>query len=87
MFHNQVIWLTGASSGIGEALAKQLCQQGSKLILSARRESELERVKQACIKNGANEEDLLVLPLDLSLFFHLIIIVIYNKSTLSSKCR
>ena len=66
MFHNQVIWLTGASSGIGEALAKQLCQQGSKLILSARRESELERVKQACIKNGAHEEDLLVLPLDLA---------------------
>lgn len=66
MFKNKVIWLTGASSGIGEALAKQLSQQGSKLILSARRESELERVKQACIKAGAHSDDLLVLPLDLA---------------------
>ena len=60
-----VVWITGASSGIGEALAKQYVLQGDKLVLSARREAELERVKQACITRGAKADDILVLPLDL----------------------
>ena len=45
-FQNKVVWITGASSGIGEALAKELVQQGAKLILSSRREEELKRVAQ-----------------------------------------
>lgn len=61
-----VVWITGASSGIGEALAKRYTQQGAKLVLSARREAELIRVKQACIAHGATAPDILVLPLDVT---------------------
>ena len=47
-FNNKVTWITGASSGIGEALAYTLSDAGARLILSGRRIDELERVKQAC---------------------------------------
>ncbi|WP_305982708.1 SDR family oxidoreductase [Roseivirga thermotolerans] len=58
---NKTIWLTGASSGIGEALAKQLSQFPINLILSSRREEELKRVKSEC----SNQDRIKVLPLDL----------------------
>ena len=61
---NKVIWLTGASSGIGEALAYELVNKGAKLILSARRKDELDRVKGKC--NEAVRKDIQILPLDLS---------------------
>ena len=59
-----VVWITGASSGIGEALAKQYVKQGAKLVLSSRRVAELERVKKACLAAGAKDSEVLVLPLD-----------------------
>lgn len=43
-FEYKVVWVTGASSGIGEALATALLQRGAFVILSARRRAELERV-------------------------------------------
>ncbi len=61
-----VVWITGASSGIGEALARQYCRQGAKVVLSARRVQELERVKGECVNEGANPENVLVLPLDVT---------------------
>ena len=61
-FEGKVIWITGASSGIGEALAYGWSKLGAQLILSARREDELERVKAAC----AFSERCTIAPLDLS---------------------
>jgi len=66
MFRNQVIWITGASSGIGEALALQFAVAGSKIVLSARRETELNRVLERCLEKGLTSQDILVLPLDVT---------------------
>ncbi|CAG7815517.1 unnamed protein product [Allacma fusca] len=68
-FGSKIVWITGASSGIGEAIAKQLAEAGAKLVLSARRTTELERVKKECLKNsGLHDSDILVLPLDVTNF-------------------
>ena len=62
----RVVWLTGASSGIGEALAVQLAGCGARLALSARRPDQLERVRRRCLEAGAAADDVLVLPLDVT---------------------
>jgi dehydrogenase/reductase SDR family member 7B len=61
-FKDKVIWITGASSGIGEALALELAKREARLILSARREDELKRVAAL---TKLPDLDLLVLPFDL----------------------
>ncbi|MHA4811330.1 SDR family oxidoreductase [Flavitalea flava] len=60
-YENKIIWITGASSGIGEALAYALSGAGANLILSSRRTEELERVKKAC----AHVDQVKILALDL----------------------
>ena len=62
-FQGQVVWITGASSGIGASLAKDLCRQGAQVILSARREDKLREVATSCA--GARYEPF-VLPLDVT---------------------
>ena len=47
-FRNKVIWITGASSGIGKALAIELSNQNALLIISARNKNSLEIVKKSC---------------------------------------
>lgn len=59
---NKVVWITGASSGIGEALAYVCANEGAQLILSARREDELKRVADNCKTDSKN---ILILHLDL----------------------
>jgi len=59
--NNTVVWITGASSGIGEELAYQINNKGAKVIISARREEELERVKKSC----RHPENCATLTLDL----------------------
>src|SRR5215213_7667049 len=64
VLNNKVIWITGASSGIGEALAYELSKKNTKLILSARRKEELERVKGNCPRKS--QSNIRILPIDLS---------------------
>ena len=49
---NRVAVVTGASSGIGEGLAKMLAAEGVKVALAARREQELERVADEILSSG-----------------------------------
>ncbi len=61
-YKDRIIWITGASSGIGAALAKELSKRGATLILSARNREKLEAVRRE-LKDAAKHE---VLPLDLT---------------------
>lgn len=58
MFHNKIWWITGASSGIGAALALALSAKGARLILSGRNEAALAEVA------GRLRTDSLILPFE-----------------------
>ena len=60
-FTNKVVWITGASSGIGKALALKLSEQNVKLILSSRNSNALKMVKN----ERSSSENVKILPLDL----------------------
>lgn len=61
-FKDKVVWITGASSGIGEYLTYEIGKSAAKLVISARRKEALEKVKSAC----KFPQNIIVLPLDLT---------------------
>ena len=63
MTKSRIIWITGASSGIGEALALRWAASGTQLILSGRNRQQLEMVAENCQKLGA---DVLIVVFDLT---------------------
>ncbi|XP_054707663.1 dehydrogenase/reductase SDR family member 7-like [Uloborus diversus] len=70
-FSGKVVWITGASTGLGEAMAYQLAEVGAKLVLTARSENLLQKVKDECIERSKGKllkKDILVLPFDLAQF-------------------
>ena len=62
--NNKTVWITGASSGIGEGLAYALSKKDCRLIISSRKIEELERVRNNC----QNPDMVLIIPLDLANF-------------------
>ena len=62
-FSNKTIWITGASSGIGKAVALKLSKENTNLILSDVNESGLTAVAEACKKNNCTT---VIVPIDLS---------------------
>jgi len=55
-FKGKTIWITGASSGIGKAVAIEISKDKAHLILSGRNEKALHEVAEVCLKNGSTAE-------------------------------
>src|SRR5689334_17644910 len=64
-YEGKVVWITGASSGLGEALAKEFAAEKAKLVLTSRREAELLLVKKECFR-FISEENIFILPMDVT---------------------
>lgn len=61
LFKDKVVWITGASSGIGAECARQCNERGAKVVISARNEEKLKAVQQTLKYSDA----VFILPLDL----------------------
>lgn len=66
----KVVLITGASRGLGLALAEEFGRQGAKLAIAARDAAELERARALLVKRGAagKREDVFIYPCDLRQF-------------------
>ncbi|TCM69776.1 short-subunit dehydrogenase [Acinetobacter calcoaceticus] len=60
--HDKVVWITGASSGLGKALAEECAQRGARVILTARRLDVLEAVRDSL----PNPEKHLAISMDIT---------------------
>lgn len=61
---NRTIWITGASSGVGEGMATVFHREGADIIISGRREAELERVRSSCADGSGS---ITVVPFDITI--------------------
>jgi len=61
-FEGKVIWITGASSGIGAALTKDLVRAGAQVVVSARRAAMLNDLVEKC--KGLGKFEPTAIPLD-----------------------
>jgi dehydrogenase/reductase SDR family protein 7B len=63
-FSDKVVWITGASSGIGEALASEYVNRGAKVVISS---PETDKLNELCDSfNALHPESAIVAPLDLT---------------------
>ncbi len=62
-FVNKVVWITGASSGIGEALCYEFAKNGALLILSARNQEKLKAVQEK-LPQDSNKSQVLAFDLE-----------------------
>jgi short-subunit dehydrogenase len=62
-FRDQVVIVTGASAGIGQAVARLLARQGAKIVIAARRAERLEQLRAECQSMGA---EVLAVPTDVA---------------------
>jgi dehydrogenase/reductase SDR family member 7B len=67
-FTEKIVWITGASSGIGEELAYAFAREGAFLVLMARNREKLENVRIKCLKDTSK---CWVYPVDLLKIDHL----------------
>jgi|JI7StandDraft_1071085.scaffolds.fasta_scaffold160329_1 short-subunit dehydrogenase len=63
--NSKIVWVTGASSGLGEALVYQFAKENCKIILTSNEGDKLVEVAQ---KSGLKETDYLILPIELENF-------------------
>jgi len=63
-FKNEVVWITGASSGIGLSFAEDMVREGAHVIISARNKTALEEVAKGCTRLFGRTP--FVLPLDVT---------------------
>ena len=63
-YTNQVVWITGTSSGMGKEVAFRFAEAGARLILTALEPDLLEQVREECLRRGAKA--VTCLPFDLS---------------------
>lgn len=70
---DKVIWITGASSGLGRAMAIEAARRGARVVLSARSVGKLEDVKKECLaiapsstSSSSSSTRVLVQPLDMA---------------------
>lgn len=65
-FNNQIVWVTGASSGIGEAMARDFVKRGARVILTARREDRLAQLATELNAGDSSQSKARVLAADLA---------------------